>query len=252
MNRQLIYDLPLRLYHFIFAALFSIAYLISNTIDDDSALFSLHMLAGIALTFVIVQRIVWGIIGTKYSRFSELPLNPSQLIEYISGVFTAGDRKWAGHNPASAWAGLTMMVLALALGFTGYLMSAGYKSDFIEDAHELLANGFLVVVILHLAGLALHTMKYRDNIGLSMVHGHKSELPREVSIASPHNTSGLIFLAIFLLFVGAIISGYDSKTRNLNLFGSSISLGENEGGEHKKPSEATAKKKRKKEKHHKD
>lgn len=249
MNRQLIYDLPLRLYHFIFAALFSIAFLISNTIDDDSALFSLHMLAGIALTFVVLQRIVWGFIGTRYSRFSELPLNPSQLIAYFGGVFTGGARKWAGHNPASAWAGLTMMILALALGLTGYLMSTGCDSDFVEDSHELLANGFLAVVILHLAGLALHTMKHRDNIGLSMLDGHKSELPPEVAIASPQKLSGIIFLSVFLLFVGALFRGYDSNTKTLDLFGTSISLGEDEEGEHAKSPKATTTKKHKGKKH---
>ena len=70
MNKRLVYDLPMRVFHGIFAALFIVAFLIAKTVDDESAAFSYHMLAGFLLVFTVSLRIIWGFVGSKYSRFS--------------------------------------------------------------------------------------------------------------------------------------------------------------------------------------
>ena len=57
-----------------------------------------------------------------------------------------------------------MVALALSLGTTGYLMATGPESHTLEEVHELLANAFLVVVLLHLAGIAVHALKHRDRL----------------------------------------------------------------------------------------
>lgn len=57
MRNQLVYDLPLRLFHWTFSGLFITAFLIAKTIDDDSVVFSCHMLAGLLLGFAVILRI---------------------------------------------------------------------------------------------------------------------------------------------------------------------------------------------------
>jgi cytochrome b len=165
MRNQKVYDLPVRVFHWVFAGLFATAFIVAKTVDDESYVFSYHMMAGMLLTSTVVMRIVWGFWGTRHSRFAAFALNPKDLFSYFKGILSGDKRKWAGHNPASSWAALAMFALVLALGTTGYLMASGGEETF-EDVHEVFAVAFLVIAAGHVAGVALHTFRHRDAIGI--------------------------------------------------------------------------------------
>lgn len=226
-RKQLVYDIPMRLFHWLFAGLFVTAFFITKTIDDDSPTFSYHMLAGLLLGFIVLLRILWGFLGARYSLFSSFALHPKDLFSYFTGILAGDKRKWVGHNPASSWAAIIMMILALGLGITGYLMSTGYKETF-EDLHELLANGFLVVALMHIAGLALHVIRHRDGLIFSMFDGAKSDLPISAVIPSSRPFIGLIFLGLVTTFSIHLMKNFDSQKRTLNFFGTTLQLGEGE------------------------
>lgn len=230
MRNQLVYDLPLRLFHWVFAALFVVAFLIAKTVDDESAVFSYHMLAGLLLGFTISLRLVWGFVGTKHSRFSSFALHPRELVAYFTGILSGDKRKWSGHNPASSWATLIMFALALGLGLTGYLMASGQKETF-EDIHELLANGFLVVVLMHIAGVVLHAFRHQDGIAFSMIDGAKEVVPTGETIKNSRPLVAILFMALVAAFAAHLANNFNSQTRTLNFFGTQLQLGENEGSE---------------------
>ncbi|MBK8205032.1 MAG: cytochrome b/b6 domain-containing protein [Bdellovibrionales bacterium] len=117
-----------------FAGLFVTAFLIAKTVDDESLVFSYHMLAGLILGFTVLLRILWGVVGTKHSKFSSFALHPKSLVAYFSGILSGDKRRWFGHNPASSWATIAMFCFALGLGLTGYLMASGQKETF-EHIH---------------------------------------------------------------------------------------------------------------------
>ncbi len=224
-----VYDLPTRLFHWIFALLFVGAFFIAKTIDDDSAVFSYHMMLGLALGLAAALRVIWGFVGSRYARFSSFDLNPSALLAYFANLFTGGGERKLGHNPASSWSALAMIVLALGLAITGVLMAQGGKETY-EDIHELLANSFVLVVLAHIAGIVLHTLRHRDGIGLSMLHGRKRSVGGEAGIVSNYPLVALAFVGIMTVFGIAMANGYDPTTRNLQLFGSTLQLGESEDG----------------------
>ena len=172
MEKLKVYDLPTRLFHGIFAGLFAAAFLIVTIFDEHSAIFPYHMLLGVTLAFSVLLRIFWGFIGTRYARFSEFRFSIFELLKYFVDLFTAKTRRTPGHNPASSWAAVIMMSMALGLAVTGYLMTQT-EQESVKELHELLANGFLVLAGLHVAGIVLHTLRHRDEIGLSMLHGNK-------------------------------------------------------------------------------
>jgi cytochrome b len=230
MRNQLVYDLPLRLFHWIFAGLFVAAFLIAKTVDDDSVVFSYHMLAGLLLSFVVGLRISWGLVGTRHSRFSSFALKPQDLVAYFVGVLSGDKRKWSGHNPASSWATLAMLALAVGLGLTGYLMTKGQKELF-EDVHELLANGFLVIVLLHIVGVFLHAFRHQDRIAFSMIDGAKKDMPSGETISGSRPAVAMLFLGLVATFAGVLAINFDSQTRTLNLLGAQLQLGENESSE---------------------
>lgn len=230
MRNRLIYDIPTRLFHWLFAGLFVAAFLIAKTIDDESPVFSYHMLAGLLLAFTVLLRIVWGFIGSKYARFASFALHPKDLVAYFTAILSGDKRKWAGHNPASSWATLVMLVLALGLGATGYLMANGQKEAF-EDVHELLANGFLVIVLMHVAGVILHALRHRDGVAMTMVNGAKSNIPQAETISNSRPVVALLFVGLVATFVVHLASNFDGQKQTLNFFGTTLQLGENEVGD---------------------
>lgn len=227
MRSTLVYDLPTRLFHWLFAGLFLLSFLVAKNIDDESLLFSYHMLSGLVLGGLVIWRIVWGFIGSTHARFSGFNLSPVDLRDYFLGILSGSKKRWSGHNPASSWAALIMLFLALALSISGYLMSSGNKETF-EDLHELMANTFMIVVASHIAGILLHLIRHKDGIALSMLDGKK-----EVSDSSPALSSVRPFAAVTLIILvisacAYLFNNFDSQSRTLTVFGRTLQLGDNE------------------------
>lgn len=230
MRNQLVYDLPLRIFHWLFASLFITAFLIAKNVDDESSLFFYHMLAGLVLGFTVLLRLFWGIVGSKYSRFKSFALHPMDVLAYFAEMLSGGKRRWKGHNPASSWASLLMFGLALGLGATGYLMASGQKETF-EDIHELMANAFLVVVLLHVAGVVLHGLRHQDGIAMSMIDGSKDSDMHTEGISSARPGIALLFVGLVLTFATYLIYNFDSQKQTLKIFATTLQLGEIEGNE---------------------
>lgn len=221
-----VYDIPTRLFHWIFSFLFLGAFIIAKTFDDDSPQYAYHMLMGLTLGFVVLLRILWGIWGSRYAKFNSFVLHPRELILYFKSFFSKNSPRWLGHNPASSWAALVMMGLAFGLAGTGYFMAQDVNKEVLEEVHELFANAFILVVIAHVAGVILHTLKHRDAIGMSMLHGKKTSRPAEMGIEKEHGGVGFVFLVLVAAFVFHLNQNYDANQGTLNFFGTQLQLGE--------------------------
>jgi cytochrome b len=223
MRNKLVYDLPTRIFHWVFVVLFVIAILIGKNVDDKDTLFSYHMLAGLTLTFVVLLRILWGFVGTKYARFSSLILSPKEAISYFVGILKGEKRQWIGHNPASSWSALLMIASGLGLGITGWLMANGQRKAY-EDIHEIIANTFLVVAILHVVGVIRQALHHRDGLMLTMFDGKKVAEGGE-SLSDPKRGAGLIFAILVIAFGAYLLINYDTQTQFLDFFGRAVDLG---------------------------
>lgn len=224
---QLVHDLPTRLFHWLFAGSFITAFTIAN-VAEHSAAFPLHMLAGLLLGALVVFRVLWGLFGTRYARFDSFALHPARLVEYLRAIFTGDGRRWTGHNPASSWAALLMLALGAGLAITGLLMVNGDREAY-EDVHELLANAFLAVVIAHVTGVIVHSLRHRDAFAKSMVDGRKrgdAESPTDVP-ARP--LAAIVLTGMFVALGAYLLRGYDASSSTLTGFGTTLQLGESEG-----------------------
>lgn len=228
MKKITVYDLPTRFFHWLFASLFIAAFAIAKTVDDESPLFSYHMLAGLTIVFLLVLRLIWGFTGTTYARFSSFKLNPIELLKYFKDTIFTKTRAYLGHNPASSYAAVIMFVCALGLAATGILMSTGGENESLEELHELLAYIFLVSVIIHVAGIVFHHFRHRDSLWSSMLDGKKKTSPDAPGIASTRPAALVLFVILFASWLGYMINNYDSGTQTLNLLGTRLTLGESE------------------------
>ncbi len=232
MKTTKVYDIPTRLFHWLFAGLFIGATLITKTIDEESPLYAYHMLIGMTMLLIVILRVLWGIMGSRWARFSSFRLKPVELLQYVKDLLFSKTKRYVGHNPASSWATVVMFGLTVGLSATGYMMTQEVNRDFFKEIHEFCANAFIVVVIAHILGIFFHTFRHREAIGMSMIHG-KKEVPTEAkSIQNTHFFAGVVFLCLVAAFVFYLYKNYDSQTQQLNLFNRTLQLGETEHTDH--------------------
>ena len=225
-NKTTVYDWPTRIFHWLFAFLFLGAYLIVEVVDDENPLFTLHMMAGLTIGFLLILRIIWGFVGTTYARFSSFKMNPGEFIGYLKEAVVAKTKRYLGHNPASSYAALIMFICAAGLAFTGMMMTGGSETDFYEETHELLATIFLIAVVAHVGGIIFHHIKHKDSLWSSMFDGKKKYLPEKTGITNSKRFAGVLFLILTLMWTGYLYSNYDSTNQSLNFFGQELVLGE--------------------------
>ncbi len=230
MTRILVWDFPARLFHWVFAGSLTAAIGIGFLVDKEQPLFQLHMVFGVVAPFLLAGRVVLGLVGARYSRFSSFPLRPHELVSYLVSAVVSKTRCFAGNNPGSALAAVMMFLLVPALFISGI----GLGGEALEELHEALAWALLAVIVLHLLGLAWHTIRHHENIALAMVTGKKHGKPED-AIPSAHAIWGIIALVVSTLWIGALFAGHDARTATLKLpgLGVTLQLGENESGEGK-------------------
>lgn len=164
-----VWDPFVRLFHWCLVLSFGVAWFSSHTAEG------LHHWAGYAAATLILMRLVWGIVGTPYARFSQFVRTPAAVARYLSDIATGQEARYLGHNPAG---GLMVMVLIAgmaATALTGWMMTtdAYFGVDWVESAHELAAHGVLVLVLLHVGGVLLASIRHRENLVGAMVTGRK-------------------------------------------------------------------------------
>lgn len=229
MKKTLIYDLPTRIFHWLFASMFLGAFFIAKVFDDESRIYPLHMLLGISMAFAVILRIIWGISGSSTAKFSSFNLKPKALVNYFNDVLKKHDNHLSVHNPASSWVAIIMMFLSLALATTGYLMTVKIYKEVFEEMHEIFANAFILVAILHVSGVVLHNFRYRDGTALSMFSGSKNLSDgNQHDIKHSHKNWAILFVVLFVGFVMYLNNGYNREKQNLVIFNKSLQLGDAE------------------------
>lgn len=229
MEPVLVWDLPTRLFHWLLSGGFIAAAVISLLLGDDSPLFPYHAIIGLTIALMVCLRVIWGISGTRYARFGTFIFGPRAVIEYMKGTLAGGGTRYIGHNPGSSLAIFALLALILAMAATGIMLGQG--NDGVKDLHEILAWVAVGVVVAHVLGVALHTLRHRENITASMIHGRKQAEAAD-AIPSARPVIAFVFLVIAAAWAGTLVSNYDPATQSttLPLIGTVLQLGENEGG----------------------
>ena len=210
MSAVRIWDLPVRLFHWLFAASCTVAWVSGS----EPRYTDLHLFAGYTALGLVLFRLVWGLVGGRYARFGQFVRGPAAVLEHLRGLSASARRHEPGHNPAGGWAILLMLGLVLLLGGTGLVVLGGEEGfgplagvfsigqgAAVHPWHDWLAWALLAVVALHLAGVALESLLQRQNLPRSMVSGVKAATDAE---AEPHNAGGVGLLIVLVVGLFAI------------------------------------------------
>ena len=168
-QRNRVWDLPTRVFHWLLVINFFVAYLTGD--NDRWAL--IHITCGYTILGLILFRLVWGFVGTVHARFSSFIRKPSVVLAYLKGLVTLKPQHYSGHNPAGGWAIVLLLFLGIATIVTGWAEYEEFEFNGIEQYHQWLANGMLAVVFLHLAGVLVSSLIHRENLVRAMLDGCK-------------------------------------------------------------------------------
>jgi len=158
-----IWDLPTRLFHWLFAALIIFAYF---SAEGDSAFNEWHMIAGYGVTILLAFRIAWGFVGGEYARFASF-LKLDHLAAHIGQMFRLRVDPTAGHNPLGGLAVLLMLLLAGATVLTGIVLKG-------EEPHEDFGKVMIILAGLHVIAVFVMSLLSRENLPRAMVTGKKA------------------------------------------------------------------------------
>ncbi len=191
----LVWDVPTRVFHWLLALSFLGAYL---TGEEDSYR-ELHLKFGYLLLGLIGCRLVWGMIGSRYARFSNFWFKPREILAYVQAVLRRCPTHYVGHNPAGSAAIFLLLGLGLLSSITGILLYFEVGGELLEEPHEVFASVMLVVVLAHIVGVALSSYLHRENLPRAMVTGTKFGEPSQ-GIGAGFAWLGIILLLAVVAF----------------------------------------------------
>ncbi len=174
-----VWDILVRVTHWTVAA-----GIIANLLftEDGS---DLHAYVGYTVVGLVVLRLLWGLVGTRYARFTNFFPTPTRLKRHLSALsIRRVDEQHLGHNPLAAIMMLSLWAVIIGLGITGYLMEAEIfgNADLLEEVHELLANSLYLLVPLHIIAAIAMSYWQRQNLIKSMITGKKTVIDDQDTI----------------------------------------------------------------------
>ncbi|MDY7117589.1 cytochrome b/b6 domain-containing protein [Halomonas sp. SSL-5] len=187
MTRLLVWDIPVRLFHWSLVALVGLSF---YTMKTEGAPFAfpveIHARSGYLLLGLLLFRWLWGLLGSRHARFSSFLRSPGCTIDYGRRLLGGRPPAFAGHNPLG---GVMVLVMLLSLSFqavSGLFMTDdiffsaplnGWVGDdavaFFQSFHHLNANLLVVLIAGHLLALVVHRVKGERLVG-AMFTGRKA------------------------------------------------------------------------------
>ena len=175
-----VWDPLIRIFHWSLVLGFMVAY-----ITEDEWI-TLHVAAGDLIALLLIFRVIWGVIGTRYARFTQFVKSPSAVMAHLKGMAQFKVAHYLGHNPAAAAMVVALLISLIMLCFSGYVLIAtenqgvlagtffaGFNSHWMEDVHEFFAHFTLLLVFAHIAGVIVSSFMEQENLPRSMLVGFK-------------------------------------------------------------------------------
>lgn len=173
-----VWDLPTRIFHWGLA----VSVFLSMFIVYGRAYLTLHVISGTVAFALIVGRIVWGFIGTRYVRFSAFVKGIDEAKKEFAVIKDDVNSHSVGHPAVAGWVMLFLMFCAFGVGISGiwlWQFSDEITKEGILYWHEIFANTLLAIAFVHIQGVILHIILHRDGIVKGMIDGKRPALEQE-------------------------------------------------------------------------
>lgn len=160
-----VWDLPVRLFHWLLVVTILIAFLSS---EEESALAPWHIPAGWIAAVLIAFRLVWGFVGGEHARLADF-LKPGRIGHHLARLFSGKPERSIGHNALGGVAIVALLGTVAGIVYTGATM----QGDAGEELHETLSNILLGLIALHVIAVIAMSVLTKDNLIRAFVTGRK-------------------------------------------------------------------------------
>ncbi len=202
MKREVkVWDPLVRIFHWSLIIFFFIGYFTGEEESD------LHIIAGYTVLGLITFRVLWGLIGPKYARFSNFIYSPSTVMQYAKDMLNGHAKPYVGHNPLGGMMIIALLVSLFAVSYSGlkvYAIEEGLgplatpttvtfvktaqadddedeehegeedeAEEFWEEIHEFFANFLLLLIALHVTGVIVASHREKQHLVKAMITGKK-------------------------------------------------------------------------------
>lgn len=181
-----VWDPAVRVFHWTLVAAFATAYFT----EDD--LLGVHTVAGYTVVGLVLFRVLWGFVGSRHARFADFVCKPSRVLTYLKEVMILRPRRYLGHNPAGGAMIVLLLLSLLATTVTGLATYGSFSVEHaggplafwlagsprafrhsLKEVHEFFANFTVILVAVHVAGVAAESWLHRENLVKAMFTGRK-------------------------------------------------------------------------------
>jgi cytochrome b len=194
-RKVLIWDAPVRVFHWLMVLCFAGAYLSAES--EHWRL--LHVTLGYTMAGLVAFRIVWGLVGPRTARFASFVRGPAAVARYVGAMLRGQPEHHSGHNPAGAWAILGLLSLTLLIAASGWALYNEVGGAWLEEAHEVVANTMLALVAVHIGGVLVSSLLHRESLVGAMFSGRKVA-PAQDGLRSAWRSVAALMLAAVLGF----------------------------------------------------
>lgn len=204
MLKLRVWDLPTRLFHWVLAACV-LALIVTGNVGGSWM--SWHLRLGYTVFALVLFRVMWGLVGGRWSRFSAFVPTPRTLLRYLRGQH----HHTVGHNPLGALSVVGLLLVLAAqvasglmsddeISFTGPLVRfvsgewVSWATSYHKDIGKLLLIG---LVCLHIVAILFYKWVRKKPLVRAMWTG-------DVEIDHPDTRPSADSLCTRLLALGCI------------------------------------------------
>lgn len=197
-RRVRVWDLPVRVFHWALVILVVFSY-VSGMLGGG--LIKWHGWSGLAIVGLLAFRLVWGVVGSTYARFSSFFPTPVRVSAYLGGSW-----RELGHNPLGAvsvfvllgilaWQAASGLFANDDIAFEGplYALVSKATSDWLSSLHRQMFWWIIALVVVHVGAIVFYAVVKKDNLVRPMLTGTK-----EVSDPQARSATGGGALAFVL------------------------------------------------------
>ncbi len=219
-GRRLVWDLPLRAFHWLFAASILASW---ATAEAGFGWMQWHIRLGYWMIGLLSFRILWGFVGPRHARFTSFLAGPRAIWRYAKGLTGFGDAvQSVGHNPLG---GLMVIVMLLLVAFqvsTGLFATddiawtgpynpsvSGATAHYLTKLHHRNFNLIWAAIGLHVAAISYYAFVKKQNLVPAMLTGWKpaEAVPAGEAISSSELWKALIVMVVSAGIVYAVLHG---------------------------------------------
>jgi cytochrome b len=210
---RLVWDWPLRLWHWLFAVAVSGAWVTGQWGGYDWRQW--HFYFGQATVGLLIFRLVWGFVGPKHARFFRFLPGPSRLLAYLKTLPQRQALENPGHNPLGAIAVVVILALVTAQATSGlfiyddilyegpwYVAASEQVADVASRIHHWLGWPIGAIIAIHLTAILFYRLYKRQRLTRAMITGRKpaKRVPEEAAIRSSRTWLAIVLIIAVAAF----------------------------------------------------